>query len=455
MSIRTLRVFSVTVLECAVAVLLINAFWAQAVDAAELVSPPVTPPPNNYAMRAGTLYTDNIDRIPFDEREELVGIVEFDGYTSYEGPRFTGFFQSSLGYRVYTLNRYDDEPRATLLGSGKWMIIPRTLSWSASELLTNAPVDPLENASPSNIQFINAFETGPGLTTRIGSSQALDVAALYTIVKAEDTLIDHSRETALLDWRSNLSTRRSIGLSLSASRTDFDNDQLNTDFDQATAFITYLSNTERVDVDFAVGKSRVRSVITDFEEDYETGRLRVDAQRTSQSSLNLSLSREITDTSAALFDVARNQQRLTPQVVVGEPYLGENATLQYTRGPEELYWSLFAGWSRIDFFEFDPLVTTGNPLDQLQRRAGLTIFAKLNSRLNATGTAIYSDVDYLNSTRIDDLRAFTLGFEYQMDRRWSLLLNLSRYETVSTDPTQSFTEHQALFALQYAVRGVR
>lgn len=454
MSICPLRVCSATALKIMVAALSVTAVAVQPVSAAELVSPPVIPPPNGYVITTGALATDNIDRFQFDQRDELVTVLELDGYTSYTGPRFTGFFQSTLGARFYTLNRYDDEARATLLGSGQWMLLPRTLNWSASELLTNAPIDPLQNASPTNLQFINAFETGPELTTRIGSSQTLDIAALYTIVKAEDTLIDHDRETALIDWRSELSTRRTIGLSLSATTTEFDDEQQNINFDQASAFITYLSSGERTNVDFAIGKSRVRA-ITGFEEDFETGRLQVSTQRTSQSSVNLYLSREITDTATALFEVASNQSRLAPQVVMGEPYLGENANLQYTRGPEEFNWSVFAGWSRIDFFEFDPLFTTGNILDQVQQRAGLSIFAKLNNRFSTNFTAAYTDVDYLNTPRIDDMNAFTLGFEYQMDRRWSLLLNLSRFKTLSNDPEHTFTEHQALLALQYSMRGVR
>lgn len=458
MMVKSMTIFRATVatvMKFAVAVLLANVSWTQAAIAAEFVSPPVIAPPHGYAIRAGFLATDNIDRIPFNERDEVIGLMELDGYTSYEGPRFTGYLQSTIGYRFYTLDTYEHEPRGTILGSGEWMILPRSLSWSASELLTNATIDPLENATPSNIQFINAFETGPRLTTRICPSQTLDIAALHTVVKAEDTLIDHTRQTALIDWQTSLSARNAIGLSLSGTTTEFDDDQLNTDFDRASAFITYIFNNDLSNVDLAAGMSLIKSATNDFEEEYETGRLQVFTQRTPQSSLYLSFSRDITDTAAALFEVARDQERLSPQVVIGQPYLGENANMQYTRGPDELQWTLSAGWSRIVFFEFEPLLTTGNILDQMQRRAGLSISTEMSSRFSATLGAQYSKVDYLNTTRLDDLREFTLAVEYQLDRRLSLLVNLSRFETISNDPAQTFTEHQALLALQYSMRGFR
>lgn len=410
--------------------------------------------PQGYAMRFGALYTDNIDRIPENERDELIQIFEVDADTSYEGPRFSGMLDTTLGYRHYTQDRYDDEPRGTLLASADWMISPRRFRWSVSDLLANAPIDPLENITPGNLQFVNAFQTGPVLSTQIGQSQQLDVGLNYAMVNAEESEIDHSRRAGYVNWTTGRRMGKNFGVSLSGQSTDFENDTQNIDFDQRTAYLTHSSLSETLDLNFAAGASRVRAV-SGFEQDHATGYMRLDFQRSRRSTLNISLEREVTDTTAALLEVVRSRERLSPSIVVGEPFLSEYATLRYSRGTGLSVASLFAGWRRIDFFDFEPVFGGAEPLDQLQRQAGLELGAGLSSRFSAAASAVYTEIDYTNISRMDDLREFVLRFDYRMNRRWALVLSLMRFELESTDAAQAFTANQGLLYLQYTSRGQR
>lgn len=399
-----------------------------------------------WRLRLGFIGTDNIERVPEDGQEEIIGVGEFGANWQYLGPRLAAAFDGTIAYRHYTEDTFDDEARANFLAAGDWFIIPNTFDWFATARVANAPVDPLGSTSPANVQFVNVIETGPRLTLRPGSANELTLGASRADVNAEESPVDHSRDTATFGFARDITANSSFGIIANAREVDFEEDTGATDFEQQDAHLNFESRTDTMSLSFAGGRSRVE-LADGFKRDTGTGWLRVGMRRTSRSYVHLGLERSASDAASALLrnELLLEQGGVSEIIITGDPLFTDRATLRYERGWHAHEWFVAASANRTDYFL--------SPLDQEQKGLRLGADLSLSPRLLLSLVAAGNDIEYQDVARSDTLRTFLAETDYRIDRRWSLVTGLRWLERGSTDPVYAFDEIMLTLFLSYSPRG--
>lgn len=449
------RTFAILRTAIVVALSIVLALLAPAVEAASSMIRPAADPnaflidaenleydPGWY-LRTGILASDNIQRVPSDGDEEVVGVGEFGANWRKIGSRFAAAFDGSIAYRHYTQNTFDDEARGNFLAAGSWFMIPRTLDWFAMNRLANAPIDPLATTSPTNVQFVNVFETGPRLTLRPGNSNELTATLSRADVRAEESDIDHLRDTATVGFMHGFSANHSLGAVASARTVDFEADAQATDFDQGQAYLNYELRRDTVKFNAAAGQARIE-MANGLEGDTGVGWLRLAAQRTSDSFLYLALEREASDTAATMLrdELLLEQGGVSSVIVTGDPYFADRASARYTRGWRAHEWFVAAFGRDLDYFV--------SALDQRQVGAQIGGQLVLSPRLAVDIAATSYDIEYRVSGREDTVHALRTEADYRIDRAWSLMGGLRFLERDSTEPEYRFDEIMLTLFISYS-----
>ncbi|HEX6928752.1 MAG TPA: hypothetical protein VF267_05860 [Gammaproteobacteria bacterium] len=399
-----------------------------------------------WRLRMGVLATDNITRSADPPGDEIIGVGEFGANWRYLGTRFAGGFDGTIAYRHYTQSSFDDEARANFLAAGNLFIIPDTFDWHITDRLANAPVDPLATASPTNIQLVNVLETGPRVTLRPGATNELTIAASRAMVEAEESPIDHMRDTGTASLFHDFSANSSAGIVVNAYRVNFEPEALAPDFEQGDAQLEYLSRTETRNLSIAGGASRVE-LADGFTRETGTGWIRFGARRTSDSYIYAAAERRAGDTATAMLedDLLLEEYGTATLIVTGDPFLSDSAVLRYTRGWRAHEWFVAGSARELDYFL--------SPLDQEQRGFQLGAQLMFSSRMQLDVTAASNDIEYLDFTRSDTIRRFSAEADYRIDRGWSLVTGLHYLDRESTDPTYSFDEVMLTLFLSFSPRG--
>lgn len=398
-----------------------------------------------WRFRTGAFHTDNITRDDEEPLDELVAIAEFGANWHTVGTRFAAAFDGNVGYRNYTRNDFDNEARGNFLAVADYFIVPDTLDWYITDRLANAPVDPLGSTSPINVQFVNVIETGPRLTLRPGGSNELSLSVARADIHAEESPIDHTRDTGSLGFLHDVDQNMSFGVVADVRRFEFDEGTEAIDFDQQDAHLTFDSRNETVNFSAAAGRSRFELADIDSMEE-TTGWLRLRARRTSDSTIYAALERTANDTATSmLLDEQLLQQGGVPGfVVTGDPFFSDLAVVRYTRGWRAHDW--FVAFNVRDFDYFS------SPLDRRQRSARLGARFAMSSRFLLSLTAGRTNIDYRDLERTDKVNSLEAELDYRIGRNWSIVTGASRYERDSEDLSYAFKESMISLFFSYSPR---
>lgn len=394
--------------------------------------------PPGWRFRTGAFSSDNIARQPDNELDELVGVAEFGANWHSVGTRFAAAFDGNLAYRTYTENDFDDEGRANFLAVGDVFIVPETFDWYISDRLANAPVDPLGIPSPINVQFVNVLETGPRLTFRPVASSELTVTAARAEINAEESPIDHARNTATLAFMHGLNANTDVGIVADVRQVEFEEDVDAADFDQEQAHLNFETRNDTIHFSAGLGKSRFElsnaMAADDISESRTTGWVQMRARRTSRSNIYTAFERTANDTATAML---RDEQFLEQGgvpgfIVTGDPFFSDSAVIRYNRGWRAHEWFAALNARRFDYFV--------SPLDRDVEGVRLGGQFSLSTRWLLSATAAATDIEYTDLARTDSLKSLFLEADYRLSRNWSLQTGARYLDRESDDPAYTFAE---------------
>lgn len=133
------------------------------------------------------LFTDNIERVPFDEEDEFVHIPRFSLFLTEDTGRLTGQVNLSVERRFYQDDTFDDEDRNAVDLDLLWRVVDGRLNWVFENDLREQPINVRVNDRPDNLQQVNVFSTGPDFVFRLGRNVDGLLRARFTDTYAEET----------------------------------------------------------------------------------------------------------------------------------------------------------------------------------------------------------------------------------------------------------------------------
>jgi len=120
-----------------------------------------------------------------------------------------------------------------------------------------AAIDPYTPTTPTNLENVNYFSTGPDLFMRLGGINFIRVSARYARADYGTSPYNSNRLLGSVALGRDVSAGSSVSLNGDFERVMFANTVLNTDFDRTSAFARYEVHGARTDFKADLGATRV------------------------------------------------------------------------------------------------------------------------------------------------------------------------------------------------------
>jgi hypothetical protein len=411
---------------------------------------------NAYALRLNISpgiaagYSDNIDRLPDDEKEgarQIAGLLEMN--LLEDSPVFQADISSSVEYWDYSAGSTTDETRIFLDGTASWKLRPQSIEWFIENHARQTKIASFEADSPANRQMTNAFSTGPDLFFPIGRPYRLEIGARYTRFDFEESSdADSVQPSVFARLVYDISSADIFNVTTDFRKVDF-KDETTSDFNHYETFITYNSVRGRSELTFDLGSTYIDR---EFRQNIKAplGRFRFVFEALPEQRLEAFFLGQYNDSGQDFLSKSadRDRERFTlgstgSTQVSTDIFFEKRGEIRYESTPwRRTRLTLRALWSDEDYeeqFELDRETISGS--------GGVShVFTP---RLSGSFLGEYQMIDYKSIEQKDNEFRLEARLSYSLNRRLSLGLVVRRDERKSTDPTKSFKENAIFLGLDY------
>lgn len=187
--------------------------------------------PRSQTLSAANLF---FDLIRTGSRLELSALGNFSDID---------YLQGAYGNQV--LGRFD--------GIANLVLWQNHLTWIVRDDYGDSQVDPLQSLTPTNLQRINIFSTGPKLLLQPTLSSFVELQALYSRNTYQDSPFDGSSETGSVKVGRHVSGASSLSLVGEVQQENFDNTVINTNYQVRKFYGEYELKGARTSIDVQGG----------------------------------------------------------------------------------------------------------------------------------------------------------------------------------------------------------
>jgi hypothetical protein len=266
-----------------------------AVFAASLVAPDFAASAESlsYGVDVGIGQTDNITLVQTDKVSQTMAVTDLDFDVKRQTRRLDVDAKGDFSYIDYLQNAYNSQFIGRFDGLAHIAIIPDRLTWVIQDNFGQAALDPFTPTTPTNLENVNYFSTGPDLVWRPTGTTFIKAGARYTRTQYETNPFDSNRLLGDLAWGLDLSARSSVSLNGETEHVMFANTVVNTDYIRNSVFVRYEVRGARTEVSADLGATNIK-------QDHEAtsgGIARIALTRlvSTAAKLTLSFGHELTD----------------------------------------------------------------------------------------------------------------------------------------------------------------
>jgi hypothetical protein len=377
-----------------------------------------------YGVDAGVGESDNVTLVSNDKVSQTIAIADVD-FALKEQTRLlqanaTGDF-SDLNYLQ---GAYGNQFLGRFDGLGRVALVPGRLFWVVSDDFGQAAIDPYTPTTPTNLEQVNYFSTGPDLSMTIGGVNFINASARYSRTQYQTSPFNSNRLSASLDFGHDVSAGAAISVNGQFERVMFSNTELNSDFDRSSGFGRYELHGARTDLVVDVGVTSIRQGAPPESEATTTeslgdgivpnaglspqatgsttgGLVKVQLTRklSAAASLTLTAGRELTDAAASFSTLQSGSaggatlgavgNGSTPAAQTSSSYTDNSASVRWQYLRNRTAFTLDARWEK-DNYPGEPLLDVSRP------SAGFSVKRRLTRALRVELIGRWYKSDYSN-----------------------------------------------------------
>lgn len=404
----------------------------------------------NYSIGGSVEHSDNIALTETNPQEESTLSTDIDFDLTQTGRNTTLAARGGVEYLYYTGDLFDDDVRATLVGTFNWNTWQDRLKFIVEDYASYEPIDVLAADAPNNQQQVNVFVAGAQFNLRPGAATRTRVDLRYNNYWAEETddFNGDRYNAALTLWQEPSPTTR-IAATLAGSKVDYDQVNLGADYERVDTFATWNRNLANFDLEVRLGYTWIE--LTDFgtKDDAPLFRTVLTWRASPRSTLDVGMYYQFTDAAQDLIEQSD---------AIGTPNVGQPPSDNITITPD-LYRQrrVDVGYryngERFDF-SVRPYYEDNEYVDATVENEGsygigigMSWAIQPSLFLNGGISAGYRDFDTFD--RDDDDFAIYLGLVKVLTRHWSMGFDLRHQERNSNVPEASYDENAAIFSIRY------
>ena len=391
-----------------------------------------------YALAAGIGETDNVSLSGTNPTAQTIAAANADFGFRRSGSRldatafgnFTDLYYVQGAYSNQVLGRFDGLATAKLWSD--------RLKWIAADSYGEEQTDPFAAITPTSLQRVNVFTTGPDLTLRPSYSSFIDLSARYIENSYQKSPFDGHNYLASVEIGRQLSPLSRLSVVVQGEALRFDNTALNTDYNRREAYGRYLIEGARTSLDAHLGATQANETGSWSTE--PLARLALTRRVSPFSVLSVSAGREFTDASGSFENLrsgAAGGIVVAPASRTTSNYLRDYGAADWRFSRLRTAFGLTADWER-DTYDLSHIydVTRGS--------VGFHVGRALTPRLTANLMGSVERYDYFNQDFTDEFGTAGAGLVYQPGR-WIVIY--ARYDHAFRRP--SGTGGQGVGGIRY------
>ena len=325
------------------------------------LGPAARAPLLTYGVDAGIGESDNVTLVATDKISQTIATADVDFAVKEQSRLLDVTAKGDFSYFDYLQNAYSSQLLGRFDGIGNVTLVPERLIWVVRDDFGQAALDPFTPVTPTNLEDINYFSTGPDLTMRFGGINFIDVSARYARAQYETSPFNSNRLLGSVAVGRDMSAGSTVSLNADTERVMFENTVLNTDFDRTSVFGRYELHGARTDFVGDLGATMINQA--GVSTSGALAKVQLSRKVSSAAKLILSAGRDLTD-GAASFSTqqagASGINLTTPAALTSDSYTRTYASAgwQYVRHRTTL--ALTAGWEK-DTYASQPSLDVTRP----------------------------------------------------------------------------------------------
>jgi len=387
-------------------------------------------------------YTDNATFASTNTTDELITTGTINASIREDQGPLTGSASASLSYIDYLDNTFDTQTYPRLAGSATWVQYRNVLSWNFNDFYTQTRVNSLGRDTPTNTEDINVANLGGNLTLRPADRHTVVLTPSFSDYYYQTSDSDNQQTGMTARWSYRI--KPTIGMSLSGSyrQVDYDNDLTNADYTNTKLDIGVSVQSARGNYAASIGTTKA-SRDSGGDSNGLSARLAASYKFTGHSSINASVSTDLTDSSTIY---------LTSSL---DPNTGDFGTVQTSDDVVRNSVARFAYSRRgttntvsawIELRDLDYQTTLD---DRKVHEIGANFSRRLSPTVSATITGLYTETDIQNVAYTDKHYQTDAQFGYSLSRKLSASAG-ARYQKRDTgDPISEYDELSVFAKLGY------
>lgn len=396
-----------------------------------------------YTLEMGAGHSDNITRVEDSEVSESMATTGLTLEWQEQRPRFSADVSADADYVKYLGDTYEGEVVGGADATLNFKVLPDRLSWIVQDSFGQASSDPFSPVTPDTRENINYFTSGPTLEFLIGPALA-QMFATYSMTDFERSPFDSDRLLGGVSVGRRTPGGNGLALNAVTESVTF-KDELNTDYDRDSAYLSYEREGARTEISAEVGYTWLEN---------ENGvkssdpRFLLDVRRelSTSSTLALRLGTQLTDSSDAL-RTGLGSGTGAPGAGGGvsssaSPFENRHASLLWQFNRHRTSLSLGGVWSD-DTYDETP------QLDRNRLSWNASIGRQLANRFSLSLRASLSDEEFETTGDAIDTLEIGASMSWQIGPTISLRLDLTRSDRSTSDATGEYVENRGFLSMVY------
>lgn len=396
----------------------------------------------------GVFTTDNADRATLGSEDNVL-FTRAGGTLVREAGRFSGALRGDLEYRHYLQNTYDDEALLNADLAARATLAEDRVFWVLEDTFGQLLTDTRQPDIVTNRGDANVFRTGPDFVARLSEQSRMEASARYEQSYFEATDLEGSSVSG------NVGVYRLVGetdtLSARIERTDFTpSSDIRPEYDVSRALARWQRRAGGNLIAAEVGIGRLAAAGATSSQ--AVGEITFNRSLRSALVLELSVSRDFSDSADLFFDIRRSADEQSPVDLQAR-----QLPVQTTRAEAALRWERQRTqlWLQLGLLSEKPDDSFGT-FDALGDRTTRSVRASLERRLS-TQTTLMIGAEYLkreaDQAGGDDRNTTaSIAVQRRFGRRVTGQLGYQYWRRASDDAALSYTENRFRLTARYAWR---
>jgi hypothetical protein len=406
-----------------------------------------------FGVDAGIGETDNVTLVSTDKINQTIAVADADFAIKEQSRLLDVNAKGDFSYLDYLQHAYSGQLLGRFDGVAKVAIVPERFTWVAQDDFGQAALDPYTAVTPTNLEQVNYFSTGPDLTMRLGSVNFASLSARYARAQYQTSPYNSNRALGNAALGHDLSASSTVSLNVAAERVMFANTVVNTDFDRGSGYVRYQLRGARTDFVGDLGATR----ISQAGESTTGGLAKINLSRklSAASTLTLTAGHDLTDPSTSFSTQhagAIGGINAAPAALTANSYTINYASLGWQYVRYRTTFGLNARWEKDTYAGQPSLDVTRPGADfSVERKLTRSFTVRLLGRLYKTDY-LNANISTANASSNYETGLIGGSLIWRGGRGLEIILRADHNSWVVTGPGSGYNENRVFLTVGYRPR---